>query len=284
MLPFSLNIDGRPVLFTEPAVMAILNVTDDSFHAPSRVVGADAIARRAEAFAGAGARFIDIGACSTRPGAACVDADEELRRVETAVAAVRNAVGADIIISVDTFRAAVARRAVEAGAHMVNDVSSGALDPEMFSTVAELRVPYVLMHMRGTPQTMQSLTDYSQWGGDVTAGVVAELSEPLARLRQAGVADVIVDPGFGFAKTLEQNYSLMRNLECLDVLGAPLLVGISRKSMLTKLLDISTSDALPATTALNLFALAKGAAILRVHDPAEALQALRLNAALALKK
>lgn len=266
--------------FAEPAVMAIINVTTDSFHAASRVTDADEISRRAERFTAQGAVILDVGAYSTRPAAEPVAVDEELRRLETAIRAVRRAVGDDVPLSVDTFRAAVAREAAALGADIVNDVAGGTLDADMFGTVAALGVPYVLMHMRGTPQTMASLTDYSATGGDVAAGVVAELSGPLARLRQMGVADVIVDPGFGFAKTLQQNYELMRHLKALELLGAPVLVGISRKSMITRLLGIDTADALPATTALHLAALEGGAAILRAHDPAEALQAVRLYLAL----
>lgn len=260
--------------------MAILNITTDSFHAKSRVVEPAEISSRAQRFVREGAAIIDIGACSTRPGASEVPLDEEMRRIEYAVKAVRNAIGDSALISVDTFRAEVARMAVAQGAHIINDVSGGTLDEAMFATVAELRVPYILMHMRGTPQTMSTLTDYSATSGDVAAGVVAELSAPLAKLRQMGVADVIVDPGFGFSKTLEQNYALMRDLDALQLLGAPVLVGISRKSMLTRLLGIDTADALPATTALNMVALQKGAAILRVHDPAEASQAVKLFSAL----
>ncbi|MDE7238057.1 MAG: dihydropteroate synthase, partial [Paramuribaculum sp.] len=197
--------------------------------------------------------------------------DEELRRVRAGVLAARR-LAPRIPVSVDTFRASVARRAVEEwGAHMVNDISGGALAPDMFRTVAALRVPYVLMHMRGTPSTMQTLTKYPEQG--VAATVAAELSPKLRRLALMGVADVIVDPGFGFAKTVEQNYELMDSLGDLGLLvERPLLVGISRKSMMTRLFGITASEALPATSALNMAALLQGASIIRVHDVAEAVQ------------
>lgn len=186
---------------------------------------------------------------------------------------VLRSVDGDIPVSVDTFRADVARVAVEElGADIINDISGGAIDGRMFQTVAELGVPYVLMHMRGTPATMQSLTEY----GDVTADVVADLSVKLRQLRLLGVSDVIVDPGFGFSKTTAQNFEMMKNLEIFDALECPLFVGISRKSMITRTLGISSADALAGTVALNTIALTRGAAILRVHDVLEAVQAVKL--------
>ncbi len=269
-----LNIRGRLASYDRPVVMGIVNVTPDSFYAPSRAGSDSAVAQRAETLLANGADMLDIGAYSTRPGAADVSASEEIRRLAAGIAAVRRAVGDDIPLSVDTFRADVARQAVDLGADIVNDISGGTLDPDMFATVANLRVPYILMHTRGTPQTMQSLTDYSATGGDVAAGVVLELSARLAELQQLGVADVIVDPGFGFAKTLEQNYNLLRNLRQLQLLERPVLVGVSRKSMATRLLGITAEEALNATTALHVMALERGAAILRVHDAAPARQAI----------
>lgn len=279
MRSFTLNIRGRLVGFDRPAVMGILNVTPDSFYSASRVSGSDEIVERASAMMRAGADIIDVGACSTRPGSPSATEAEEMERLGMALPLIREAVGQDMIISVDTFRASVARRCVvEWGADMINDISGGAMDPCMFAIVAELRVPYVLMHTRGTPVDMQSRTDYA----DVTADVIAELSRPLARLEELGVSDVIVDPGFGFAKTLEQNYELMRNLQAFEIFGRPLLVGISRKSMLTRLLGIEPSEALPATCVLNSFALERGAAILRVHDVAEARQTVEIYSQLSL--
>lgn len=280
MQPFSLNIRGRLVEFRQPVVMGILNATPDSFYEASRAQTAYEISVLAEALVAKGAAIIDVGAYSTRPGADEVSEPEECARLEVALAAVRRAVGHEVPVSVDTFRARVAEMAVEAGADIINDVAGGSLDPEMFATVARLRVPYVLMHMRGTPATMSELTDYSAYDGDVTTGVCCELGASLAKLRSLGVADVIVDPGFGFAKTLEQNYALLGTLKTLERLEAPILVGISRKSMITRLLDITSADALCATTALNLVALQQGAAILRVHDPREACQAVKLYQAL----
>lgn len=252
--------------------MAIVNATPDSFYAPSRTSTADAVSRRVEQCLREGADMIDVGAYSSRPGADDVTPQEETDRLDMAMDALR-AVAPDIPVSVDTFRAAVARAAiVEMGADIVNDIAAGDLDPEMFDTVAALGVPYIAMHMRGTPSTMQSLTDYPEAG--VAATVAAELSPKLRRLALAGVADVIVDPGFGFAKTLEQNYELMADLgELAEVLERPMLVGISRKSMITRALGITSDEALPATTALHLAALMQGASILRVHDVAQAVQA-----------
>ena len=271
--PFSLNLKGRLAEYDHPAVMGILNVTPDSFYAGSRVTGAVELHRRVERMLAQGADIIDVGGYSSRPGADDVSPEEEMARVRRGVEAIRR-VSADIPVSVDTFRADVARRAVlDWGADIINDISGGALDSGMFSTVAELKVPYILMHMRGTPATMQTMTDYE----DVTADVVAELSGLMHQLELAGVADIIIDPGFGFAKTLDQNYELMRHLpQMAQLLGKPVLVGISRKSMITKLLSVTADEALPGTVALNTFALLNGASILRVHDVEAAVQAVRI--------
>lgn len=277
MKPFSLNLKGRLVTFSRPAVMGILNVTPDSFYAGSHAFDPQAIHNRVRRMLDEGVDIIDVGGYSSRPGAADVSVDEEMRRVEAGVKAVRE-VSADVPVSVDTFRASVARLAVtNFGADIINDISGGNADEAMFDTVAELAVPYVLMHMRGTPSTMQSLTNYE----DVTADVIAELSKPLHELALRGVADVIVDPGFGFAKTLEQNYRLFANLPHIgQMLDRPLLVGISRKSMITRLCGVTADEALPGTVALNTAAVMWGASILRVHDVAAARQtvdvALRL--------
>lgn len=276
----TLCIRQRLVHFDRPAVMGIINATPDSFHAASRVSGAAQAAAVAESMLRAGADILDVGACSTRPGSAQPSVAEEWARLEPVLQAVRAAAGTDVPVSVDTYRAEVARRAVESGlADIVNDVAGGTLDDAMFATVAELRVPYVLMHMRGTPADMASHTDYGAEG--VVAGVIADLAAKLDRLTLMGVADVIVDPGYGFAKTLEQNYALLAGQATVrEALGRPLLAGLSRKSMATRLLDIEAADALPATTALNMLALERGADILRVHDVAEAVQAVKIYNAL----
>ena len=269
---FSLNIKGELREYTRPQVMGIVNVTPDSFFEGSRTMSENDIARRIEKHIAAGADFIDMGAYSSRPGADDVSPEEETERLKTGMRILR-AIDRSIPVSIDTFRADVARAAIEDfGADIVNDISGGDLDGKMFETVAELGVPYLLMHMRGTPSTMQSLTDYN----DVTADVVADLSRKLRTLHLLGVADVIVDPGFGFSKTTEQNFEMMRNLEAFDALGCPILVGISRKSMITRTLGIPSDEALAGTVALDTIALMKGAAFLRVHDVLEAVQTVKL--------
>lgn len=273
MQPFTLNIKGRLMAFDTPVVAGIVNATPDSFYGGSRAADAADAAARAAAMVAAGARIIDVGACSTRPGAAMVDADAETARLAEVLPAVRRAVGPDTLVSVDTFRADVARRAVEDfGADIVNDVAGGNLDPAMFETVAELGVPYILGHMRGTPADMQEYAVYD----DVAAAVLAELGERLSALSMLGVADVIVDPGFGFAKTLDQNYELLARLPLLGLLHRPVMAGLSRKSMATVPLGITADQALDATTALNVMALDRGAALLRVHDVRPAVEAARL--------
>ena len=272
--PFTLNLHQRIVRIERPQIMGIVNVTPDSFFAGSRTPGHQEICRRVEKMVADGADMIDIGAYSSRPGADDISPVEEMERLRIGLKAVRE-IAPGIIVSVDTFRADVAKMAVvEGGADIVNDISGGNLDPEMLPTVARLKVPYILMHMRGTPATMQQLTDYKS----VTADVAKELSIKLSQLRELGVADVIADPGFGFSKTTGQNYRLLNELEHLtDALNVPLLVGISRKSMIFRPLDITPAEALNGTTVLNTIALLKGASILRVHDVAEARQALTLT-------
>lgn len=271
--PFSLNIHGRLIEYDRPAVMGIINVTPDSFYAGSRTK-ADEIGRRVRSMIDDGADMIDIGAYSSRPGAAEVSEAEEIDRLSEGMAALREA-APDVVVSVDTFRASVAKAAIEQmGADIVNDISGGDLDGRMFETVASLRVPYILMHMRGTPADMQTLTEYPD---GVTAEVLRDLSVKLRTLRLAGVNDVIVDPGFGFAKTLEQNYRLMADLPMFaKMLDAPVLVGVSRKSMVTRALGITAKDALNGTTVLNTIALLGGAQILRVHDVKACAEAVRI--------
>lgn len=277
MTPFTLNIRGRLLEFTRPVVMGIVNVTPDSFFDGSRSLDVADIERRVEEMC----PFVDIfdlGGYSSRRGADDVSSEVEIERLERGLEVVRR-VAPGKLTSVDTFRAHVAEHCVaRLGADIVNDISGGTLDPLMVSTVARLRVPYVLMHMRGTPATMQGLTDYA----DVTAEVVEDLARKLDDLRQAGVADVIVDPGFGFAKTTEQNFRLLAELEAFSVLDAPVLVGVSRKSMIYRTLGATPEESLNGTTVLNTVALMKGASILRVHDPREASQAVALTQLLKL--
>ncbi len=271
--PFSLNIRGRLFEYDKPAVMGIVNVTPDSFFAGSRSSTIPEIAKRVEEMITAGADMLDLGAYSSRPGASDVSEEEECRRIALGMKVIRD-ISPDIPVSVDTFRAGVAREAVvNLGADIVNDISGGDLDQEMWATVADLNAPYILMHMRGNPSTMQALTEYH----DVTADVISDLSEKLRRLRLMGVSDIIIDPGFGFSKTTEQNFEMMRNLQLFkSSLGAPVLVGVSRKSMITKSLGITPMDALPGTIALDTIALTRGASILRVHDVSEAVAAVRM--------
>lgn len=254
---------------TRPWVMGILNVTPDSFWAGSRCDTQQAIEQRVATMIDEGADAIDIGAYSTRPGAAEVTVHDEMARLDRAMHIVRD-MAPDLPTSVDTFRADVAQFAVEQlGVDIINDVSGGTLDNDMFATVARLRVPYVLMHMRGTPATMQQLTDYD----NVVADVLADLRVKLDKLHDCGVRDVLIDPGFGFSKTLEQNYQLMARLADFHQLNAPLLVGISRKSMIYKALDCTADQALNGTTVLNTLALQAGTHILRVHDVRHAVEA-----------
>lgn len=271
---YSLNLRGRLVEIDKPLVMGIINATPDSFYSDSRMLDAHDIACKANEMAQQGADIIDLGACSTRPGAQVVDASEEIMRLNVAVKVVRQAVGNEMLLSVDTFRASVARHCVEElGIDIINDISGGDLDQLMHSTVAQLQVPYVVMHMRGTPATMQRFTNYDD---DVAAVVLEELARKVDALHQCGINDVIADPGFGFAKTVEQNYRIMSQLEVFHALDVPLLVGISRKSMIQRVLNCDAAHALNGTTALNTIALMKGAHILRVHDVKAAVEARTL--------
>lgn len=268
---FSLNLKGRLARFERPAVMGIINVTPDSFYASSRVAP-DQVVEQALKMAQEGADMLDIGACSTRPGASQPSEQEEIDRLIPAIQAIAKALP-EMPISVDTYRSRVAREAIQAGAHIVNDISAGELDPMMIPAVAEMKVPYIAMHMRGTPETMSQMTDYPH---GVTTDVIAELSQVTRTLALQGVCDVIVDPGFGFAKTVDQNYELMANLEALHMLERPILVGISRKSMLYKPLNSTPEAMLEATTALNTIALQAGASILRVHDVKAAMDGVKV--------
>ncbi len=267
----SINCKGRLIDLSTPKVMGILNITPDSFYDGGTLRTDKALLTRAEKMFSEGATFLDVGGYSSRPGATDVPESEEMQRVLSAVQAILNQFP-EALISVDTFRSEVARQSVEAGAAMVNDISAGLLDKNMMATVAKLKVPYVMMHMRGTPQTMKDLTDYEE----VTLDVLRYFSERMARAREAGINDIITDPGFGFAKTIEQNFELLGKLELFRNLEVPFLVGISRKGMIHKTLNISPAEALNGTTALNSIGLLKGASILRVHDVKEAVEAVNL--------
>lgn len=274
---FTLNVRGELYKYDKPAVMGIINATPDSFYSPSRVADASEAAVRAARMISFGADMIDVGACSTRPGSSSPSAQEEIDRLEPVLKAVKSAVeGTKVLISVDTYRADVARAAVELGADIVNDIAGGNLDAAMFDTVAELKVPYVLSHMRGTPENMQEFTVYE----NVTRDVLSELGDRLQQLSLLGVNDVIIDPGFGFSKTLEQNYELLAHLDLFKLFHRPLLVGFSRKSMITKLLGIKSEESLEGTTTLNTLAIDRGAAIVRVHDVKAARQAVDIYCAM----
>lgn len=274
--PYSLNLRGRLVTLERPWVMGIVNITPDSFYRGSRVTDEQTLIERVSQMLDEGADVLDLGACSTRPGSEQVSAQGEMERLQWALDIVRR-LAPDAILSVDTYRADVARRCVEEwGVDIINDISGGTLDAAMFETVAQLRVPYVLMHMRGTPDTMSSLTDYD----DVTADVLQWMARRIDELRQMGVADVIADPGFGFAKTMEQNYEMLARLEAFHALDAPLLVGVSRKRMIYTPLGCIADEALNGTTIVNTMALERGAHILRVHDVRAAVEAVKLTALL----
>lgn len=269
---YTINVRGRLLDLSTPLVMGILNATPDSFYSGSRMQTDEQIALRARQIVEEGGAMIDLGAYSSRPGAADVSAEEETERLRRAMAIIRR-VYPDIPVSIDTFRAEVARRCIEDfGADIINDISGGQLDGEMFSTVARLNVPYILMHMRGTPQTMQQQTDYK----DVTAEVLRYFGEKVDLLHSMGVKDIVLDPGYGFAKTLEQNYELLARQQVFEVLGLPILVGVSRKSMICKTLGCTPDEALNGTTVLHALALQRGANILRVHDVRQAVEAVKL--------
>ena len=268
---YSLNGGGRLCSLATPRVMGILNITPDSFYAGSREQGQKALIQRAAAMIEAGATFIDIGAQSTRPDSSYLSAEAEWDRLAPVLPALCRAFP-ETIFSIDTFHAVVAQRAVEVGVAMVNDVSGGLLDDKMLSTVGAMRVPYVCMHMRGTPQNMQSHTQYN----DLVLEICDYFIERMAACRAAGIYDIVLDPGFGFAKTIEQNFALLGKLAQFQFLGYPLLLGVSRKSSISKTLGVSTDDALNGTTVLNTVGLLHGAHILRVHDVKEAMEAIRL--------
>lgn len=268
----SIRLDTDLYSFERPWVMGIINVTPDSFFSGSRTSDVARIEERVRSMIDAEVDCFDIGGYSSRPGCTDISADEEYSRLARGLECIRK-VDEGAIISVDTFRASVARRCVEEwGVQIINDIAGGTLDDEMFATVADLKVAYVLMHMRGNPQTMTTLTEYS----DITAEVVSDLAFKLDTLHSLGVADVIIDPGFGFAKDVAGNFTLLRELREFKALGCPVLAGLSRKSMIWKVLQSTPADSLNGTTALNMAALINGADILRVHDVAEARECVTL--------
>ncbi len=279
MNQFSLNLNGKLYELSSPKVMGILNVTPDSFYAGSRKKTEEDIKSRCREIIEEGGDIIDIGAYSSRPDAEHISAEEEKRRLRTGLEILRNEYP-EAIVSVDTFRADVAEMCVkEYNVNIINDISAGEMDKEMFNTVARLQVPYIMMHMKGTPQDMQKSPQYTS----LMKEIFMYFSEKVYKLHEMGVNDLILDPGFGFGKTLEHNYELMNHLEEFSLFNLPVLVGISRKSMIYKLLGNTPSEALNGTTALNTIALLKGANILRVHDVKEAVETVRIVTALNTK-
>ncbi len=268
----SLVCKGILISLDQPRIMGILNLTEDSFYAGSRVhEGESYLAERAGAMLAAGADLLDLGACSTRPGASPVDASLESDRIQSGVECILKHIP-DALISIDTFRAKVARTGIMAGACMINDIAGGTLDPAMHSTILDLQVPYVLGHLRGNPATMQSLTEYH----DVSAEVFETLLSKAIELQNQGAMDIVLDPCFGFAKTREQNFEILANLRHLTRFGFPVMAGISRKSMVYKTLNINPDNALNGTTVMNTVAILQGVKLLRVHDVAEAVQCVQL--------
>ncbi len=271
---FTLNCKGRLLTLRQPVVMGIINTTPDSFYSGSRQPAVDDALKQAERMLQEGATLLDLGGQSTRPGQQQVDAATEASRVLPVIEAIHQRFP-EAYISVDTYFASVAAGAVAAGACMVNDVSGGSLDAAMLDTVASLQVPYICMHMRGTPENMQQQTQYTH----VTQEVLDFFIRQTAACHSAGIADVIIDPGFCFAKTGEQNFQLLREMEAFSILGLPILIGVSRKSIVQKTLGVNSAGALNGTTVLHTLALLKGASILRVHDVKEAIEAIKLVAA-----
>lgn len=268
---YTLKTKGKVIDLSSPKVMAILNLTPDSFYSNSRAANLNEALHRTSEFLKAGANFIDLGAYSSRPGAIHISEEEELNRLIPVVEAITKEFP-EALLSIDTFRAKVAETAIHAGAHIVNDISAGSLDEAMFDTVAKLNVPYIMMHMKGNPQNMQENPTYESIAIEVTN----YFSDKITEIQQKGVNDIIIDPGFGFAKTIDHNYELLQKMEVLNSLELPILVGFSRKSMITKVLQNKSADALNGTSILNTIALTKGASILRVHDVKEAVECITL--------
>jgi dihydropteroate synthase len=267
----TLNAGGGLIDLSSPKVMGIINLTPDSFYEGSRKPGVDQAVAQAEKMLNEGAAFLDLGAYSSRPGADDISIQEETDRLLPVIEAIAERFP-DAVLSVDTFRAKVAEAAIKAGGHLINDISGGQLDEDMFTTIARLQVPYILMHMKGTPQDMVKQAHYE----DVFAEVYDYFADRYYKLKQLGVHDVIIDPGFGFAKKAEHSYALMNRLQDFNTLQLPILVGVSRKTMIYKALGITAEEALNGTTVLNTMGLMKGANILRVHDVREAVEAVKI--------
>ena len=267
----NINCNGNLIDLSIPKVMGILNVTPNSFYDGGKHREINSIIHQVDKMLSEGADFIDIGAYSSKPSAEFVSEEEEIKRLVPIVKSLVETFP-NIVLSVDTFRAQVAKASVENGVAMVNDIAAGLLDDKMLETVAELKVPYIMMHMRGNPQTMQSLTDYK----DIVKEMIFYFSERIQKARSFGISDIVIDPGFGFAKTLEQNYEVLNKMELFSILELPLLAGVSRKSMIYKVLESSPQEALNGTSVLNTIALQKGAKILRVHDVKEAVECIKL--------
>lgn len=272
---FTLNCKGNLFVINQPVVMGILNINDDSFFSGSRYTAGDQLLLKAQQMIADGAAILDIGGQSTRPGSALISADEESARVIPAIEAIHKAFP-EVIISVDTFYAKVAKEAVLAGASIINDISAGALDEALIDTVAALNVPYILMHMQGTPQTMQNHPVYE----DVCREVLDFFIQETAVLKSKGIKDIIIDPGFGFGKTAAHNFTLLKNLHLFKILDLPILLGISRKGFIYRTLNVNAEEALNGTTVLNTIGLMNGASILRVHDVKQAMDAIRLTEAM----
>jgi len=268
----TLNGGGRLIDLTEPKIMGILNVTPDSFYDGFKYTDETSILKQVEKMVSEGADFIDVGGNSTRPGAESISEEEELGRVLPAIKTISKNFPT-IIISIDTFRASVAKRVIEEGVSLINDISGGDLDPRMFATVASLQVPYILMHMKGTPQTMMKETTYE----NLLKEIIDYFHQKIFRLHVLGVKDIIIDPGFGFAKSIDQNFELLSKLDRFEIFEKPIMVGLSRKSMIWRTLKTNPESALNGTTALNTIALIKGASILRVHDVREAKEIIQLT-------
>lgn len=267
----TINCRGQLLDLSTPVVMGILNINEDSFFRGSRFTEVDNILKKAGQMLAEGATILDLGGMSSRPGAEVIDTGEELRRVLPAIENIHREFP-DAIISVDTIRSEVAKAAVQAGAAMINDISAGRLDEALYPTIGELQVPYVLMHMQKRPENMQNAPAYENVTQEVLDFLIAETD----KLRKHGVKDIIIDPGFGFGKTIEHNYELLRSLHVFQILDLPVLAGISRKSMVYKLLGTDPDHALNGTTALHMIALQQGAKILRVHDVKEAVEVIKI--------
>lgn len=267
----TLNCNGKLLDLSSPVVMGILNITPDSFHEGSRMTTVEQAMKTANQMVLEGAKILDLGAMSSRPGAEIISAQQELDRILPVVEGIRTALP-NTILSIDTIRSSVAIACLESGAHIINDISGASIDSELLDVIAKYKVPYILMHMKGTPETMQSEAKYS----DVTMEVLAFMSNHIRALRAKGIDDIVIDPGFGFAKVMDHNFTLMKQLGAFKMFGCPILAGVSRKSTIQKTLGVDAAHALNGTTALHMYLLERGANILRVHDVKEAVEVVKL--------